>query len=238
MIAYATAPGRTASDAGQAAGPYAVALAEEIGKPGVEAVTMFRNVQLRVKQTIGQDPWLSFPTLPAVFLAGSKTAQDIEFDAWSEVQNAQDPKRIGDYLSRYPDGTFAPLAKALIAQFEQRAKVTAARQLEEQRRQDEALKRAEARRLADEQRVREAEIERSRREAEAKDNSQRTAELRRQQEAEALEFSEKMKKALEDVRIAREQAALAEKERLLALQAAEDAQFTVAETKGASRGVV
>ena len=231
MIAYATAPGRTASDVGKTAGPYAAALAEEIGKPGVEAVTMFRNVQLRVKQAIGQDPWLSFPTLPAVFLAGAKTAQDMELEAWSEVKDEQDPRRVADFLSHFPDGIFAPLAKALIAQFEQQAKVAAARQIEEQRRQDEALKRAEARRLADEQRAREAVLEGRRREAESKDNAQRTEELRRQLEAEALEFSEKMKKALEEVRVAREQAALAEKERLLALQAAEAAQHAVAETK-------
>ena len=47
---------------------YAKALAEEIVKPGIEAVTMFRNVQLRIKQSIGQDPWLTFPTLPAALL--------------------------------------------------------------------------------------------------------------------------------------------------------------------------
>ena len=56
LIAYATAPNRTASDAGEGGGPYAKTLAEELLKPGVEAVTMFRNVQIRVKQAIGQDP--------------------------------------------------------------------------------------------------------------------------------------------------------------------------------------
>ena len=59
LIAYATAPRKTASDVGDDGGPYAKALAEELMKPGIEAVTMFRNVQLRVKETIGQDPWLS-----------------------------------------------------------------------------------------------------------------------------------------------------------------------------------
>ena len=44
LIAYATAPNRTASDAGDGGGPYAKALAEELLKPGVEAVTMFRDV--------------------------------------------------------------------------------------------------------------------------------------------------------------------------------------------------
>jgi hypothetical protein len=42
----------------QGGGSYAKALAEEIVKPGIEAVTMFRNVQLKVKQALDQDPWL------------------------------------------------------------------------------------------------------------------------------------------------------------------------------------
>jgi hypothetical protein len=70
LIAYATAPNRTASDAGEGSGPYAKALAAELVKPGVEAVAMFRNVQIRVKESIGQDPWLTFPSLPSVYLAG------------------------------------------------------------------------------------------------------------------------------------------------------------------------
>ena len=44
-------------------------------QPGVEAVTMFRNVQLRVKEETNQDPWLSFPTLRPVYLAGKQAAQ-------------------------------------------------------------------------------------------------------------------------------------------------------------------
>lgn len=70
LIAYATAPKRTASDVGQGGGPYAKVLAEELLRPGIEAVSMFRNVQIRVKQSINQDPWLSFPSLPPVYLAG------------------------------------------------------------------------------------------------------------------------------------------------------------------------
>jgi len=65
-IAYATAPRKTASDLGIDGGPYAKALADELVKPGVEAVSMFRNVQIRVKQSIGQDPWLSFPYRPCI----------------------------------------------------------------------------------------------------------------------------------------------------------------------------
>lgn len=70
LVAYATAPKQTASDEGDGSGPYAKALAEEIVKPGVEAVTMFFNVHRRVKQSMGQDPWISTPVLPETYLAG------------------------------------------------------------------------------------------------------------------------------------------------------------------------
>jgi uncharacterized caspase-like protein len=70
LVAYATAEGETASDVGSGAGPYSTALAEEIVKPGVEAVTMFRNVQLRVRAAINQEPWLSYGALNEVWFAG------------------------------------------------------------------------------------------------------------------------------------------------------------------------
>jgi uncharacterized caspase-like protein len=73
MIAYSTAPGQTATDAGVGAGIYAKALAEEIVKPGLEAVTMFRRVALRVNREIGQDPWMETSTLPEVYFAGEAT---------------------------------------------------------------------------------------------------------------------------------------------------------------------
>jgi hypothetical protein len=70
LISYATAPGRTASDVGAGSGPYARALAEELVRPGFEAVTLFRNVQLRVMQSIGQNPWMTIPSMQAIYLAG------------------------------------------------------------------------------------------------------------------------------------------------------------------------
>ena len=88
LIAYATAPRKTASDVGDDGGPYAKALAEELMKPGIEAVTMFRNVQLRVKETIGQDPWLWFPSLPAVYFAGSKPLENVELTFWTSVRDS------------------------------------------------------------------------------------------------------------------------------------------------------
>jgi uncharacterized caspase-like protein len=70
LIAYATAEGELASDVGDGAGPYAKVLADEIVKPGVEAVAMFRRVQVRVRSSIGQEPWLGFSALGEVHFAG------------------------------------------------------------------------------------------------------------------------------------------------------------------------
>ena len=76
LIAYATAPGKTATDVGSRGGPYAKALADELIKPGVEALTVFRRTALRVRKELGQDPWMSASTLPEVYFAGRPTAPD------------------------------------------------------------------------------------------------------------------------------------------------------------------
>ncbi|MGO9485506.1 MAG: caspase family protein, partial [Rhodomicrobium sp.] len=117
LIAYATAPNQTASDAGDGGGPYAKVLAEELLKPGVEAVEMFRHVQIRVKQTIGQDPWLSFPSLAPVYLAGREQAAPAgplpaDAQAWSLVQNSGSEAVLEEYIRRFPDSVYAGFAKA------------------------------------------------------------------------------------------------------------------------------
>jgi uncharacterized caspase-like protein len=70
LIAYATAEGELASDLGTGARPYAKVLAEEIVKPGIEAVVMFRGVQRRVRAAIRREPYLGFNALGDVYLAG------------------------------------------------------------------------------------------------------------------------------------------------------------------------
>ena len=84
LIAYATAPGELASDVGAGVGPYAKVLAEELVKPGLEAVAMFRQVQLKVDDKTGQSPWLRFPSLPEIYLAGRDDTLEkrlLEFDS-------------------------------------------------------------------------------------------------------------------------------------------------------------
>jgi uncharacterized caspase-like protein len=67
LIAYATSPGRSASDTGSGSGPYARALATELlNKRHVNAVTIFGAVARRVKEeTAGkQEPWFSASPMP------------------------------------------------------------------------------------------------------------------------------------------------------------------------------
>jgi uncharacterized caspase-like protein len=45
FIAYASAPGRTASDKGDHSGPYAAALASELARPGVDHLNLFPERQ-------------------------------------------------------------------------------------------------------------------------------------------------------------------------------------------------
>ena len=120
MIAYATAPGRTASDAGALSGPYAKALAEEIVRPGLEAVTMFRNVQLKVQQAIGQDPWLSFPTLPAVYFAGAEAAAPVApppvplseaAQTWAEIRKTNNLSILEAFNQQFGDTVYGAMAR-------------------------------------------------------------------------------------------------------------------------------
>src|SRR5262245_10309016 len=228
MIAYATAPGRTASDSGREGGPYARALSEEIVKPGMEALYMFRRVALRVNREIGQDPWISASTLPEVYFAGKKPEgptpeQQLEMAFWASVKDNSDPAVLKTYLERYPDGAFAAAATALIEQQEQRLKAEMAAREEQRRRAEEARKAADLRRKVEERKAREARLAEERRRAEELRNASEVSRLEQQQRTEALAHVEELRKAYKEVEVAKEGAKAAEEQRVAAVQAAEEA---------------
>jgi uncharacterized caspase-like protein len=136
LIAYATAQGKTASDIGEGGGPYAKALASEIVKPGVEAVAMFRNVQIRVREEIGQDPWLSFPALPTVYFAGrgeEKPAAPAALqprvseaaEAWDRTKDTTNIAVLEAFIARYKDTFFAEMARARVNELKKQLAVVA-----------------------------------------------------------------------------------------------------------------
>src|SRR5262245_9881578 len=223
MIAYATAPGKTASDSGQGGGAYAKALSEEIVRPGIEAVTMFRRVQLKVKQAIGQDPWLSFPTLPAVYFAGTKNEQQLELEFWLSVKDSTSPVVLATYLERYPDGEFAAIARALGVHYDHELKVEQAAHEEQRRRLEEERTAAEVQRLEVEHRTHEVAIAEDRNRPEKDRDIERASRSEVQQRAELVQHTEELRKAQEEARLAREAAKSAEEQRILAMRAAEEA---------------
>jgi hypothetical protein len=228
MIAYATAPRKTASDLGNGGGVYAKTLAEEIVRPGVESVMRFRNVQLKVMQTIGQDPWLPFSTLPAVYFAGTKPAeltpeQKLELTFWLSVKDSTSPAVLTTYLERYPNGEFASVARTLAEYYDRKLKAEQAAQEEQRRRIEEERKAAEVKRLEEERRAREAAIAEERIRAEKAKGVEEARRLEEQQRAELVERTEELRKALEEARLAREEANAAEGQRVAAVKAAEEA---------------
>ena len=124
LIAYATAEGELASDVGAGAGPYAKVLAEEIVKPDIEAVAMFRIVQRRVRAAIRQEPYLGFSALGDVYLAG-KEVKPTEpapaptparlseaAEAWGATKDTTNIAVLEAFIGRYKDTFFAELARA------------------------------------------------------------------------------------------------------------------------------
>ena len=177
--------------------------------PGIEAVTMFRNVQLRVKQTIGQDPWLSFPSLPAVYFAGSKPPENVELmelTFWNSVKNSTNPEILNIYLQRYPKGVFATTARALIERIERQRQAEVGRE-DERRRQEE---------------MKASVLEGERRRAQETTDFAEANRVEVQQRAENVTRAEELRKALDEVRMAREAATVAEQQRLAAVKAMEE----------------
>ena len=126
LIAYATAEGELASDLGAGAGPYAKVLAEEIVRPGIEAVTMFRVVQRRVRMAIRQEPYLGFNAMGDVYLAGAeapKPPPPLEVSEaareWARVDKTN-VAELETFVRRHGSSAEADYARARIEELKKR----------------------------------------------------------------------------------------------------------------------
>jgi formylglycine-generating enzyme required for sulfatase activity len=127
MVAYATAPGRTASDIGSSGGTYAKALAEEIVKPGIDSMLVFTRVARRVQREIGQDPFLSASTMPEIYFGrepatprpvvtpSTTTAQLSEAaEAWDRTKDTTSIAALELFVASYKGTYYAGLARLRI----------------------------------------------------------------------------------------------------------------------------
>jgi formylglycine-generating enzyme required for sulfatase activity len=135
LIAYATAPGRVASDGAGKNGLYTLELLKQMRVPGLSVTEMFMRVRAEVvRQTGGkQVPWeassligsfsfnagatsaSSTATMPGTALADAAT---VEADYWASIKNSTEASDYQEYLKEYPQGRYAQLARLKARQLE------------------------------------------------------------------------------------------------------------------------
>lgn len=150
LIAYATAPGKVAADGDGSNGLYTQALLKSLAEPGLKVEEVFKQVRIEVARASGgnQIPWEA-SSLTGDFFFEPPVEQTAVREAlfWDSVKGSTDPVELNTYLTLYPNGHFAPIARARIAAVEA-ARAQATAQAEAARAQSEAAQRA-----ADEARV-------------------------------------------------------------------------------------
>lgn len=129
LIAYATAPGATAQDGYNRNGTYTSHILQNIKTPDMPVEVLFRKVREGVERETRrtQTPWeLSsikgeFTFNPSGRASGAvaasssgpsaETSAQIELTFWRAVESSSRPGDLQAYLDKYPNGTFAVLAK-------------------------------------------------------------------------------------------------------------------------------
>ena len=125
LIAYATAPGRVASDGQSQNGLYTSELLKQMRVPGVPVTEMFMRVRAEVmKQTANkQVPWEASSLVGSFYFSGDKDSAKssttelktdplaLELSYWDTIKASADAEDFKAYLAKYPDGQFATLAR-------------------------------------------------------------------------------------------------------------------------------
>jgi branched-chain amino acid transport system substrate-binding protein len=140
IVAYATQAGRTADDGKGRNSPYTAALLKHIEAPA-EIGTVFRRISGDVYEATGRQqlPELSLSVIGEFYLRGRPDAavaapapaapafdpRAVELAYWESARNATSPEIVRSYLERYPQGTFALLARARLQELEQKARIAA-----------------------------------------------------------------------------------------------------------------
>ena len=123
FVAYASSPGRTASDRGDKSGVYAAALAAELLRPGLDHLNLFQNVkEVVLASTNGvQQPWESNGLNRRVYLTGQPKLDPAlalrvseATEVWDRTKNTKDIAVLEAFAARYKDTLYAGLARSRI----------------------------------------------------------------------------------------------------------------------------
>ncbi len=125
LIAFATGPGRTASDGDQGSGGlFTSHLIDKLWTPGLSLDEIFNQVTLAVDTASGgrQTPWV-VKSLMGNFYFQESTNGDgggiLERAFWDSVKDSHDAEELRAYLKSYPEGRFANLARIRLRDFGQ-----------------------------------------------------------------------------------------------------------------------
>jgi len=126
IIAYATAPGKIASDGSGKNGLYTQHLLNYIHQPGMSIEQVFKKVRVGVIGDTGgkQIPWENSSLLGDFYFV--KKANDIkdsdpinyELRFWKSADKSASRSFYQAYLEKYPDGHFSDLAERKLKQFD------------------------------------------------------------------------------------------------------------------------
>jgi uncharacterized caspase-like protein len=225
LLAYATAPGKVASDGDGKNGLYTGYLLREFAVQGARLEDAFKRVRLSVRLASkgAQVPWESTSLeedlylFPHVSRSWSEADRDQfleqEMTAWRRVKGTNDPEVLAGFIREYPSGSASELAQsrmnrllaAVAAQERQRQQLAveeAAKAKEELAAREEAARlqatKAEAARVA----AQKAELERVRL---AQIETEKVEAKRQQAAKEAAALAELARKAAETERLAQEE---------------------------------
>jgi uncharacterized caspase-like protein len=166
FVGFATQPGNVALDGSGKNSPFTSALLQYIDTPGVDVEILMRKVRDKVIETTNgrQVPWSSSSLTGRGFVfkevdanQPGESARDVEIAFWNSVKDQRNVALLDAYLKRYPNGSFAEIAKLLIDSVE--AEEFAKREATEAKAQAEKLAKreaAEAKAQAEERAKREA----------------------------------------------------------------------------------
>ncbi len=129
LIAYSTAPGKTAADGESRNGLYTQELLKHLQTPGLPLEAVFKRVRIGVMAASGeaQTPWETssltgdFYFRPAAGgtpaaaqqVAPPDDSRSEEVSFWRSIENSADVADFDAYLRSYPNGRYATLAKAV-----------------------------------------------------------------------------------------------------------------------------
>jgi hypothetical protein len=131
LIGFSTRPGSISLDGTGRNSHYAAALLDHIEVPGKDVSSMLVSVRNDVlKATTGtQVPWEHTSLTGRVFLRpeprlaagqGKDYEKEREITYWNSVRDAKSAPALQAYLERYPRGTFASLARTMLADLTQK----------------------------------------------------------------------------------------------------------------------